>query len=112
MPIFALFGLDVPNGAEIRAANKPEHAAYISADVAHLRLAGALVDDDDTQCGSLYLIDAESPEAIREWLRNEPYVREGVYESLVIRRITLNPPWGVPEAVPGDALKKLIAANS
>lgn len=109
MPIYAVFALDVPGGVAIRAANKPEHAAYFSRDVSALRLAGALVDDDDAQCGSLYLIDAQNPEEIRAWLKTEPYCREGVYEQLVIRRITLNPPWSAPDALPADALAALLA---
>jgi uncharacterized protein YciI len=109
MPIFDVFGQDIrPVDPNRRAAHKPEHADYIMRDVSALRLAGALVEDDGTQCGSLYLVEAESADEVRAWLGAEPFVREGVYESLVVRRITLNPPWSVPDAQPADALRKII----
>ncbi len=108
MPIFAVMGIDVPAGYNIRDANKAEHRAYVSADVSHIRLAGALVDDEDRQCGTLYLIEADTIEAVKAWLASEPFIHAGTYETLAIRRITLNPPWATPEAPPADALARLL----
>lgn len=110
MALFAIMGLDVPHGLSIRAANKPDHSAYIARDISALRLAGALVDGNDAQCGTLMLMEAETEAEVRAWLFEEPYVKAGAYEHLAIRKITINKPWTVPEAQQGDALARIIEA--
>ena len=61
-----------------------------------------LLDDDNNQCGSFYLFEADSEQSIREWLAKEPFYQTGVYAQVVIRRFYLGfnglapQPWPVP----------------
>lgn len=111
MPFFAVIGLDDPaHSAERRLAGQHEHRAYVPTNDADIAMVGALLGDDGAPCASFYLFEAESEQAVRDWLAREPYVQGGVYERLEVRPFLLGKnrlpvqdwPMARPAAVTGE----------
>jgi uncharacterized protein YciI len=61
------------------------HRSYVIGNDQPIMLAGAFLDGID-QCGSLYIFEAQDEEQVRQWLEKEPFVRNGIYRDLFIRR--------------------------
>lgn len=90
MPLFAVMGLDhPPHAMERRDAAREAHRAYVVDNDERIAFVGVCLDDANNQCASLYIFDAETEEQIRDWLAQEPFVKEGVYEQLIVRRFML-----------------------
>src|SRR4051812_40038743 len=90
MPLFVVVGLDhPPHSMERRDAVRTPHRAYVKENDSQIRLAGAMLTQDDRQCGSLYLFEAEDEAQVRDWLAKEPFVNGEVYRDIVIRRLHL-----------------------
>ena len=86
MPLFAVIGLDLPDALGKRNAGLADHRAYLKAHDERMLLVGPLRDDSGNSCGSVYVFEADSSNQIQEWLSREPFVKAGVYDSLLIRR--------------------------
>jgi uncharacterized protein YciI len=87
MALYAVIGLDhPPHSMPKRDASRSEHRVYLREHDQTISLAGVMLDDDNHQCGSLYLFEADSEQSIRDWLQEEPFHRTGVYSQVVIRR--------------------------
>jgi len=94
MPIFAAVGFDrrsKPPGA--RDAIRTLHRNYVLANVQPLLCAGALLDKDRSQCGSLYLFEAASAEVVHAWLQAEPFFAAHIYESMQVREVETGSLW-------------------
>ncbi|ATE66236.1 YciI family protein [Rhizorhabdus dicambivorans] len=101
MPTFAVIGFDRrPKDAQLRETHRADHRAYVSGNLESLLCAGAMLDDDRSQCGSLYLFQADSVDQVREWLAKEPFVANGIYETLAVREIETSKLWTVPAEPP------------
>jgi uncharacterized protein YciI len=87
MELFAVIGFDhPPHSMDKRDAVRSEHRAYVAQNGSAITCVGPLLDDDNNQCGSFYIFEADNEQQIREWLEKEPFYRTGVYQQLVIRR--------------------------
>jgi uncharacterized protein YciI len=49
-----------------------------------LVLAGAMLSPDEKMIGSVVIIEMESLEAVENWLRNEVYVQQNVWDKVNI----------------------------
>ena len=49
-----------------------------------VQLGGAILDDDGGMVGSVVLIEADSPAAARDFIENDVYRREGVWQTVEI----------------------------
>ncbi len=49
-----------------------------------LLFGGALLDDEGAMTGSILLVDLPDEAAVREWIANDPYTRNHVWESVEI----------------------------
>lgn len=88
MPLYLVMGRDrEPGVPEKRGAFRPVHQAYITANQSQIAMIGALVDDAGQSCGSFYIFEAESEQAVRDWLKGEPYVQNGVYHEMTVEPI-------------------------
>lgn len=74
---FVILGFDGPEGRERRKLHRPAHLARIEALAAEGRLilAGPLTDGT----GSLIIIEADSQEEAEAFIKNDPYVLQGVF---------------------------------
>ncbi|MDQ0465487.1 uncharacterized protein YciI [Caulobacter ginsengisoli] len=90
MPLFVISWTDrADGGADIRAAARPDHLAYVAANPGVVKLGGPFLDDDETMVGSLMIIEAADLEAAADFHANDPYRLAGLFERSQIR------PWRV-----------------
>jgi uncharacterized protein YciI len=90
MALYAVIGLDhPPHSMPKRDAVRAAHRTYVLEHDQAISLAGVLLGEENNQCGSLYLFEADSEQSIRDWLAKEPFYQSGVYAQVVIRRFYL-----------------------
>jgi uncharacterized protein len=85
---YAVICIDRPDTATLRAQTRLAHLEYINPHRPKMKIGGALLDDaGETRVGMMFAIDLPSREAVEAFMREEPYNRAGVFESVIIRRI-------------------------
>ena len=91
---YALIGEDAPGALETRLAVRPQHVARLEAlrDEGRLLLAGPMpaIDSPDPGpagfAGSLIVAEFDSLASAEAWLREDPYVQQGVFARTSVRR--------------------------
>tara|TARA_Y100001934_G_scaffold201023_1_gene237030 strand:- start:1694 stop:1993 length:300 start_codon:yes stop_codon:yes gene_type:complete len=91
--LYAILGTDVPDSLEARLAARPPHLERLSVLQAEGRvaLAGPLpaIDNEDPGAagftGSLIVAEFESLAAAEAWINADPYVTQGVFETVVVK---------------------------
>ena len=74
-----------------RAAARPSHLA----EAQELKKAGniivgaAILDENEEMIGSTLCVEFESRADLDEWLANDPYVTEGVWQDITVQPIKL-----------------------
>lgn len=81
--LFVIVGHDAPDSKEKRPIHRPAHLAHLEplANSGRLRLAGPFTDGT----GSLIVVEAESREEVWALVARDPYVVNGVFESVEVR---------------------------
>ena len=88
MPLFVIRCTDQEGTVEKRLAVRPQHIARLEQLDAEGRVivAGAMPKDPNHPqagfYGSTMILDFDSREALDEWLKDEPFVKEGVYSHV------------------------------
>ncbi|MFB1030598.1 MAG: YciI family protein [Thauera sp.] len=90
---YALIGEDAPGALETRLAVRPQHVARLEAlrDEGRLLLAGPMpaIDSPDPGpagfAGSLSVAEFDSLASAEAWLREDPYVQQGVFARTTVR---------------------------
>ncbi len=87
MGLFVYLGHDGPRGAELRKTVRERHLAHLDGLEAdgRIRFAGPLLDEGGAPCGSVIVFEAEDWAAARNVAENDPYLIDGVFESIEIR---------------------------
>ena len=82
--LYMVYRLDRRDGkaAEIRAATRPQHQAYMKQFAGRARLGGPVLGADGQPCGGLMLIEAGSETEVREILREDPFEKAGLSERI------------------------------
>ena len=77
---YLVIAYDNDNALDRRLAVRDEHVAGVKKLMAEGKIinAGALIEDEKMVGSTLY-IDFESDDDLDEWLENEPYVRNNVW---------------------------------
>jgi uncharacterized protein YciI len=100
--LYIIYQEDRDDGAEIRAANKERHFAYLDKHQEILVLGGALLADDGIKrTGSCLILNVPDREQAEEFSRNEPFRQAGLFKSVKITRMRRGQ-WN-PEAAPRTA---------
>ncbi|HEY2803444.1 MAG TPA: YciI family protein [Actinomycetota bacterium] len=70
-----------------RLATRPRHLERIEpfVDSGHALVGGAILDDGGGMIGSVMVMDFDTRDALDDWLRNDPYTTEGVWERVDVR---------------------------
>ena len=80
MSIFLFIGHDhAPHSMVLRDSVRAEHRAYVLAHDAMIRFAGAMVDTQGNQCGTVIAFEADDAGQVQQWVAQEPFHRSGVY---------------------------------
>jgi len=80
MNLYMVYRVDRDDGqaAAIRAATRPAHRAYMDQFASRVHLGGPILDADGQGRGGLMLIEAESEEAVRALVANDPFEIAGL----------------------------------
>lgn len=93
MPLFVIHAIDHPDRLQVRLDAYAAHRAYLGeAEGKGVRImaSGPLVTDDGaTPVGSLFLIEAETVEAVRTFNAADPFATAGLWSRVEIRRFDL-----------------------
>ena len=91
MALFVITCTDREGTVEKRLAPRPEHLARLEKLDAEGRVivAGAMpIDRENPQAGfygSTLIVDFETREALDLWLKDEPFLKEGVYAHIDVK---------------------------
>ena len=86
---FIITAYDGANMLEKRMAVRPRHLEGMARLGKHIITAGGLLDQDGKPKGSVLVLDFEKPEEVQEYLKNETYVVEGVWEKITCEPINV-----------------------
>ena len=77
--------------ADRRTAARPAHldGAQLLKESGNIIVGGAILNENDEMIGSTLCVEFESREALDEWLANDPYVTEGVWQDITVQPIRL-----------------------
>ena len=72
-----------------RMAVRPAHLENMSKVNGMVLCAGGLLDEDGKMKGSVLVMEFESRELLDEYLKNEPYIREGVWQDVKVEAMNV-----------------------
>ena len=72
--------------AQRREAARPAHIAGVTKlkEGGHLRIGGAILDQDGTPVGSAAVFEFDSRAELDRYLETDPFVNEGVWQDITI----------------------------
>ncbi len=86
---FAVFAIDHPGSLALRQRLRLRHQAHLRESEAHrvvVRLGGPTLDEASAAMnGTLLVIEAGSLPEVEAFIRDDPYVRAGLFASIQIR---------------------------
>lgn len=81
---FIVKAYDAGNVLEKRMAVRPRHLEGMKALGKQVICAGGLLDDEGKMKGSALVLEFPDRAALDEYLKNEPYVTEGVWQKIEV----------------------------
>jgi hypothetical protein len=93
MPLYVIHAIDKPEHLQMRLDNYPRHRAYLAAaESLGVRIAASgpmVTEDGSTMIGSLFVVEAESVEAVRAFNAGDPFGKAGLWRKVDIQRFDL-----------------------
>jgi uncharacterized protein YciI len=86
--LFAVLFTDNSVHAEARQRLMPDHLAFLERNADRIRAAGPLWDGDEAPAGGLWLVEADSPAAVRALYESDPFWPTGLRRSVRVLRWT------------------------
>ena len=86
---YMIRALDGKNMLEKRLAVRTQHLENLQKVKGKILCAGGLLDDEGKMKGSTLVIDFESEDALKEYLKSEPYIAEQVWEDVEVSRMNV-----------------------
>jgi len=84
--LYILFCEDKPDSEELRLANRENHLEWVGTKTDLIKLAGPMLSDDgEHMVGSMFILDAESTEAVRGFNAEDPYTQAGLWGNVIVR---------------------------
>jgi len=92
---FLVIGLDGKdeNALERRMTVRADHIALGDKmkDAGKMLYSAAILDDQGKMTGSILICDFQSQDELNQWLKEEPYVNGGVWQSIDVKRCQVGP---------------------
>ena len=81
--LFVIIGHDGPDGARLRPSVRPAHLENLKPliDQGRLVIGGPFTDGS----GSLMIVEMETEAEAVEFIRNDPYMKQGVFERFEVK---------------------------
>ncbi|MGI4020376.1 MAG: YciI family protein [Janthinobacterium lividum] len=75
------------NALERRMQARPAHLENVkeAKNKGHYLIGGALLNNQKQMIGSAMIVQFETPEALQEWLNNDPYIKGKVWDHIEIK---------------------------
>ena len=89
MEQFVVRAYDGKGMLEKRLEVRPRHLEGMERIRQHVVCAGGLLDDEGKMKGSMLVMEFESHQELDEYLDNEPYVQEHVWEKIEVEPINV-----------------------
>ena len=86
---FIITAHDGENMLAKRMAVRPRHLEGMAKLGEHIVLAGGLLDAEGKMKGSVLILDFEDRAALDDYLKNEPYVAEHVWEEIKVESMNV-----------------------
>ena len=86
---FLIRAYDGEGKLDKRMEVRPRHLEGMKKLNAHIISAGGLLDDEGKMKGSVLVLEFPDRAALDEYLNNEPYVVEGVWEKIVVENMNV-----------------------
>lgn len=88
MPTFMALGLDrEPLDPARRDAHRAAHREYLTKKEADIISASAVFNDRREVAGSIYFLAARDKAEVEQWLADDPFVNQGLYQSWTIMEV-------------------------
>ena len=82
---FIITAYDGENALERRMAARSRHLEGVAKLGKHVLCAGGLLDDEGRMKGSVLVVDFEGRKELDQYLNNEPYILENVWERVEVQ---------------------------
>lgn len=84
---FLVTARDAPNMSQTRKAEFEAHKAHLDSAPASIdiNIGGPLLDEDGTDNGSMFVIEAPDLASAKAYVGNDPFQKTGVWQSLQIQ---------------------------
>jgi uncharacterized protein YciI len=83
--IYAIHCLDHQGAVNKRLENYEAHKAYLAKGLVKTIISGPLLaEDNDTMIGSLFVVEADSLDQVRDFNANDPFQHAGVWATVNI----------------------------
>lgn len=87
--IYAVLFEDNESRADMRRKHMSEHLAFLERNAGSISAAGPLKDaDGDVPAGGLWLVEAESPQAVHGLIESDPFWPTGLRKSVRVLQWT------------------------
>jgi len=81
--LYILLCKDKPDNESLRLANRERHLAWVGTKRDQVHLAGPLLSDDgEHMIGSMFILEADTADAVRAFNRDDPYTLAGLWGSV------------------------------
>lgn len=81
--LYALICIDKPESSDLRSQNRDQHLQYLEKFRDKITLAGPVLDADNaTPRGSLIVLELDNADAVRDFVRDDPYGKAGLFASI------------------------------
>jgi uncharacterized protein YciI len=81
---FVIYCTDKPASLDLRMATRAAHLEYIDNTQIKIVLAGPLLGADGGMQGSMFVVDADSLDAAKNFSAGDPYRKAGLFERVEI----------------------------
>ena len=82
--LFTVVSIDKPGTAALRNKTRPAHRAFIETIQSKLAQAGAVLGADGEVVGTVVFIEAGDRAEVEQIVAKDPYVKVGLFESVII----------------------------
>jgi uncharacterized protein YciI len=80
----AVITTDKPGALQIRLDTRDAHLGYLK-ETGVVEMAGPFLDEAGAMCGSLLVLDVADLAAARNWAKNDPYAKAGLFADVRIQ---------------------------
>ena len=84
--MYAIICFDRPDSAALRDAHRAAHQDYLKAHAQKIAFGGPLkATPEGVSTGAIIVVNCATREEAEAFIRNDPFLRAGVYENVAVR---------------------------